>query len=266
MPAERKASVASVDGWKALLADTIGDRRLLVVLDDVWGEEDGTGIHAPRAERRLRRHHLLQGRRRHAWRTLSWCPNWIRPPACGSSAKSPPRAVAADPDAAANLVGAVCGLPLALVLIGRPAARIRRGRPRPHRRAFQTVSPATASRSTPAKRTVPAPLAEIIEVAFPALRSDAARQAMLALSIFRPKPGTPSEIALHVAAGTQPGILYDLSGHRPHRALRRRQIHHARVIAEYARTRLPCPNPRRSTTRPSITTPDNCRATSTPIR
>lgn len=242
VPAERKASVASVDDWKALLADTIGDRRLLVVLDDVWEKKTArefmhlvpNGVFV--VTTRCKDVAAMLG-------DPELVPELDSATGLRLLGEIAPRAVAADPDAAANLVGAVCGLPLALVLIGKYLRReSAEGDPDRIAAAFQTVSEAGHRLEiNPGEEDGSRSLAEIIEVSFSALRSDAARQAMLALSIFRPKPDAFSkEIALHVA-GTQPGILYDLSdiGLIEHYGDGKYTMH--RVIAEYARTRLPLP-------------------------
>ncbi|PKO55496.1 MAG: NB-ARC domain-containing protein, partial [Betaproteobacteria bacterium HGW-Betaproteobacteria-21] len=152
-----------------------------------------------------------------------------------------PKAVAFDAEGASNLVSAVYGLPLALVLIGKYLRRESAdGDPDRMASAFQIVAEAGQRLElNPSEEDGSRSLAEIIEISFTALRSDEARRALLALSIFRPKPDTFSkEIALRVAEA-EPAVLYDLSdiGLIEHYGQGEYTMH--RVIAEYARTKLP---------------------------
>jgi hypothetical protein len=152
-----------------------------------------------------------------------------------------PKAVAFDPDAAHNLVGAVYGLPLALVLIGKYLRRESAdGDPDRTAAAFQTMAEAGHRLAiNSSDDDTSHSLAEIIEVSFAALRSDEARRSILNLAIFRPKPNTFSKDIARQVAGTEPAVLYDLSdiGLIEHYGDGEYTMH--RVIAEYARTKLP---------------------------
>lgn len=240
IPDERKASLASIDDWKSTIGTTIGQRRILVVLDDVWQ------IKAAREFMHLvPRGVFIVTTRCKDVATLLGDPELVPEldPETGFAllTEIAPKAVAFDAEGAKNLVGAVYGLPLALVLIGKYLRRESAdGDPDRIATAFQTMAEAGHRLViNPDAEAGEHSLAEIIEVSFAALRSDEARRAIIKLAIFRPKPNTFSkDIALQVA-GTEAAVLYDLSdiGLIEHYGEGEYTMH--RVIAEYARTRLP---------------------------
>lgn len=240
VPGERKTSLASIDDWKSTVKAAIGTRRLLVVLDDVWQIKaarefmhlvtDGVFIVTTRCKDVA---------------AMLGDPELVPEldPATGLAllTEIAPKAVSFDRNAAQNLVGAVYGLPLALVLIGKYLRRESSdGDPDRCAAAFQAMAEAGHRLEINAgEEDSSQSLAEIIDVSFAALRSDAARQAILNLAIFRPKPNSFSkDIALQVA-DTEAAVLYDLSdiGLIEHYGDGEYTMH--RVIAEYARTRLP---------------------------
>jgi hypothetical protein len=240
VPDERKASLASIDDWKSTVKSAIGTRRLLVVLDDVWQ------IKAAREFMHLVTHGVFIVTTRCKDVAAMLGDSELVPeldPATGLTllTEIAPKAVSFDRNAAQNLVGAVYGLPLALVLIGKYLRR-ESSDADPDRcaAAFQTMAEAGHRLEINADdEDSSQSLAEIIDVSFAALRSDAARQAILNLAIFRPKPNSFSkDIALQVA-DTEAAVLYDLSdiGLIEHCGNGEYTMH--RVIAEYARTKLP---------------------------
>jgi len=240
VPDERKASLASIDDWKSTVRAAIGDRRLLVVLDDVWQ------IRAAREFMHLvPRGVFVVTTRCKDVAALLGDPEVVPEldPATGLAllTEIAPRAVAFDQAAAQNLVGAVYGLPLALVLIGKYLRRESAdGDPDRIAAAFLTMAEAGHRLEiNPDDEAGSQSLAEIIAVSFAALRSDAARQAAIRLAIFRPKPNTFSKDIARQVAGTENAVLYDLSdiGLIEHYGDGEYTMH--RVIAEYARTRLP---------------------------
>lgn len=237
---ERKLSLASIDDWKTTVKDAIGTRRMLVVLDDVWQKK------AAREFMQLVPNgvFIITTRLKDIGNMLG-DPELVPEldPATGLRLLTDiaPKAVAFDPEGASNLVGAVYGLPLALVLIGKYLRRESGdGDPDRMASAFQTVAEAGHRLEiNPSAEDGSRSLAEIIDISFTALHSDEARRALLALSIFRPKPNTFSkDIALEVA-NAPPAVLYDLSdiGVIEHYGHGEYTMH--RVIAEYARTKLP---------------------------
>lgn len=240
IPDERKASLASIDDWKSTIKTAIGNRRILVVLDDVWQ------IKAAREFMHLvPRGVFVVTTRCKDVAALLGDPELVPEldPATGLALLTgiAPRAVAFDPDGAQNLVGAVYGLPLALVLIGKYLRRESAdGDPDRTAAAFQTMAEAGHRLEVnPDDEDGSHSLAEIIEVSFAALRTDEARRAIINLSIFRPKPNTFSKDIARQVAGTEANVLYDLSdiGLIEHYGDGEYTMH--RVIAEYARTRLP---------------------------
>jgi hypothetical protein len=154
-----------------------------------------------------------------------------------------PHAVAADPVATRDVIDAVQGLPLALVLIGKYLKRESGERdPDRIREAFATLSRAgehlrlrnESDDDDGDGRT----LAEIIDVSYGALRSDDARLALQHLSIFRPKPQAFGKQIAREIAGAPSDMLYELSdvGLLEHCGGGNYTMH--RVIAEYGREKL----------------------------
>ena len=240
VPDERKASLASIDDWKSAIKTVIGNRRILVVLDDVWQNKAAKEfMHlVPKGV------FIITTRCKDVAAMLGdpeLVPELDATTGLALLTEIAPKAVAFDPDGAHNLVGAVYGLPLALVLIGKYLRRESAdGDPDRTAAAFQTMAEAGHRLAiNPGDDDTSHSLAEIIEVSFAALRSDEARRAILNLAIFRPKPNTFSKDIARQVAGTEPVVLYDLSdiGLIEHYGDGEYTMH--RVIAEYARTKLP---------------------------
>ncbi len=240
VPDEGKASLASIDDWKSTIKKVIGNRRILVVLDDVWENK------AAREFMHLVPNgvFIITTRCKDVAAMLGdpeLVPELDATTGLALLTEIAPKAVAFDPDAAHNLVGAVYGLPLALVLIGKYLRRESAdGDPDRTAAAFQTMAEAGHRLAiNSSDDDTSHSLAEIIEVSFAALRSDEARRSILNLAIFRPKPNTFSKDIARQVAGTEPAVLYDLSdiGLIEHYGDGEYTMH--RVIAEYARTKLP---------------------------
>lgn len=237
-------NVASVEDWKKVVKDAIGARRLLIVLDDVWAVKDArefAGL-GPKCvtliTTRLRQVAAELSRQDQVWEVEEL------DEACGLALLESiaPHAVEADPAGAREMVAAVQGLPLALVLVGKYLKR-ESGERDPDRiaEAFATLQEAgqrLTLRSSEAggdERT----LEEIIDVSYGALATDAARQALEHLAIFRPKPHTFSKAMALEICGTDRTLLFQLSdmGLVEHAGGGEYTMH--RVIAEYARRKLP---------------------------
>lgn len=239
---ERMNSLDKPELWDQALREAIGDRRLLVVLDDVWRAEDARRFMAlgPRcvflttsrskavASELGDREVVAELSRAQGFRLLR---------------ELAPEAVRFDPRAARALVGALQGLPLALVLVGKQLRRAAADDPPDPdrlRRAFRDA--AEAGRRLDLRDDDRRSLGDVIELSFSALASDAARDAAIALAIFRPKPnGFCKEIAAAVC-GADEDTLWDISdigliGHSLRGGCSEYTMH--RVVAEYARTRLP---------------------------
>lgn len=246
VPPPRMAAATTLDDWKTLLRTAIGSRHFLLVLDDVW---DARHAHeftalAPRCvaivTTRLRPVAARLARQDHVTEVVEL-----------SEAEGmellhdiAPNAVAADGAAALELVRAVQGLPLALVLVGKFLKR-ESGNNDPDRvrEAFDTLQRAGMRLSLPMDeggdgddgRT----LEEIIDVSYAALRSDEARSALACLSIFRPKPHALSKAMALEICGAPSERLYELNdmGLIEHSGQGDYTMH--RVICEYARKKLP---------------------------
>ncbi len=240
VPDERKASLASIDDWKTTVKAAIGNRRILVILDDVWQNKAAREfMHlVPRGV------FIITTRCKDVAAMLGdpeLVPELDAATGLRLLTEIAPKAVAYDLDGASNLVSAVYGLPLALVLIGKYLRRESSdGDPDRTASAFQTMAEAGHRLEiNPDEEAGAHSLAEIIEVSFAALRSDEARRAILNLAIFRPKPNTFSKDIARQVAGTEAAVLYDLSdiGLIEHYGDGEYTMH--RVIAEYARTKLP---------------------------
>lgn len=153
-----------------------------------------------------------------------------------------PEAVSFDPHAATKLVAAVQGLPLALVLVGKYLHRESLERdPDLIRLAFQNMGQAgerLKQKETRGSGQEKQALADIIDVSYQALKTDAARSSFRKLSIFRPKPNAFSKEIANRVCDADIAIIKDISsaGLIEHYSGGDYTMH--RVIAEYARTKL----------------------------
>ena len=217
IPAERMNNFDDKELWLRALQDAIGDRRMLVVPDDVWRTEDARRFMElgprfvsscpPRARRRWRR-----ARRRRAGPGVGPAAD-----ASASCARDRPGRRRGGSDGrqgpARNPAG---GLPLAIVLVGkvlRRAASEAHADPARLRRAYDEVAQAAAGSGccvlkTSARwggdRTVLRRVAQHLR------RGDAAT----AQSIFRPKPNAFGRDIAPAGGGRRT----DTGGHRRHRA------------------------------------------------
>lgn len=241
---ERMNSLDRPELWAQALREAIGERRLLVVLDDVWRAEDAQRFMA------LGPHCVfLSTTRSKAVATELGGKAVVAelPPSEGFHLlrEIAPEAARFDPRAAKALVRALQGLPLALVLVGkllRRAAADDPPDPDRLRRAFRDAAEAghRFGLCGDDRRS----LGEVIELSFAALRTDAARDAAIALSIFRPKPNGFCKDIARAVCGADEETLWDISdigliGHYLRGGASEYTMH--RIVAEYARTRLPLP-------------------------
>ncbi|MBI2849357.1 MAG: tetratricopeptide repeat protein, partial [Chloroflexi bacterium] len=111
------------------VTDAIGDRRMLLVIDDAWGLEPASRLRCGGPNSR----HLLTTRDQGLARQFALAAGVIRVPVLEPGpayellAALAPDACAAEPEAARRLAGAVGGLPLALELLGGYLAAPERG-------------------------------------------------------------------------------------------------------------------------------------------
>lgn len=224
--------VKSIADWLALLRKRIGQHRLLVVLDDVWQLDHardfmGLGVNCvfvictrmrEIAEKLVRTQSVMEVKELDTQQGFELLSNIA------------PHAAEADPVAVRELVVAVQGLPLALVLIGmylkvhstnkydtkgiraaieklRVAGTLLNERVESERRSQPVACQPAKKRRADSLRT----LDEIIDVSYSALPSDEARRALAHVAIFRAKPyGFSDEMAVAVA-GVDVEMLRQLS-------------------------------------------------------
>lgn len=209
----------TIQDWSMVVRAAIGSRRLLLVIDDAWSVEDALAcqVGGPNCV------HLLTTRSAEVALQFAGTGTVHVPeldPAAGGHllALLAPDAVAAEPEAASQLVRAVGGLPLALTLIGKylhteayhlqprrlQAALARLQQTTERLRLEQPLAPADHQPSLSPGTSLS--LAASIDLSYQAL-SPQARTTLLALAIFPPKPNTFSEEAALAVAATSPGLL-----------------------------------------------------------
>jgi Trypsin-like peptidase domain/NB-ARC domain len=194
-----------IDRWAEALAGQIGERRMLLVVDDAWELEPARALllKAPNCAylvttREQAKVAAMLGDRfaTHVVDELS------REDGLAFLGELAPNAVAAFPDKAREVVRAVGGLPQGLLLLGMYLKLESREKERVGRieRAFANVLTRLGEYI--------APLHAAIRVSYDALPSDAARTALCALSIFRAKPDGFTEGAA-LAVLDAPSTLLD---------------------------------------------------------
>ena len=230
----RLGQLDGIEEWKRAVAEAIGERRLLLVLDDVWAVKDADEFielgancvslvttRLPKVAAALSRQDAVKEVEELDDTTGLALLDHLAP-----------HAVAAGPDDARELVASVQGLPLALVLMGKFLRRESDSSdPDRIHAAFATLreagrrmslseddeddedaagsedDSADAASNRKRKRTLRA----IIEVSYAALRSDAARRALASLAIFRPKPHAFSKEMAKQICQADSKLLYQLS-------------------------------------------------------
>jgi hypothetical protein len=246
MSTEELGRLQSVEERRSVIRTRIGDRKMLLVVDDAW--DAGAALtfmldcrncaHLVTTRVRGVAHDFAAGGvleleelseddclallKQIAGRAMEECENAVR-----------------------GLVREVGGLPLAIVLIGRRLATVSEGslaeeveRLRDRIERLKLELPATERARSPSLGEEATPtLLEIIRVSDEALDADA-KYAFLALSTFRPKPGTFSKEAAKTIAEVAPtsiealynlGLVEDVKG----------EYTMQRTIADYARAQLP---------------------------
>lgn len=185
-----KDSRDQIESLKTEVRRAIGTQRMLIVLDDVWEESTA------REFMTLGKHcvYLSTTRNKKIASDLvgvgrKWVAVEALPPEAGLRLlrEIAPDAVARDESAAAGLVDAVSGLPLALVLIGKFLANAYEDGDK-DQLAWAYTEMGKASARLKLSLDEEDSLWTIIDVSYAALADDSLRRAFLALSIFRPNP------------------------------------------------------------------------------
>lgn len=248
--AAERATLTSVEAWIIALHAAIGDRKLLLVIDDAWKLEDALA--------------LKVGGPRCAYIVTTRFPQLaIQFAADGATvveelneddslallAQLVPEFVARMPEEARALARAVRGLPLGLLLIGKYLqAQTYNGQLRRLQTALARLHQAEARLQLAEPRALieqspslppgqPISLESLIEVGEQQLNSQASH-ALRALAVFPAKPNSFSEAAAMAICNVPVEILDELSdaGLLEGRGPERYALH--QTIADYARTRL----------------------------
>lgn len=235
------AQIHTVEEARKTVANAIGARRMLLVVDDVWGSDAASpfllGVNCV---------HIVTSR---IPEVVIDCADELTKVRELDNAESldllrafAREVVEAEPDTALELVQASGGLPLALVLLGKYLKReSRSGNPRRIHAALNALrnEKELLEHQEPVEPGAPPiSLAATIEMSYsnPSLGDDE-RRALQALSVFRPKPHEFSEDMALVVAGVNEEILdvLDDAGLIECNAGRYTM---QRTIAEYARSKL----------------------------
>ncbi|HET9645313.1 MAG TPA: NB-ARC domain-containing protein [Burkholderiaceae bacterium] len=237
VPSWQLAAATSDDDFKRLVSEALGQRRALMVLDDVWQAADALQM----MELGPQCVSIVTTRLKRVAEELSAEENVTRVDELGEEdglkllREIAPHAVGSDPAAARALVSSVQGLPLALVLAARFLKRESGDRdPDRIREAFETLRQA-GSLPPGEDRGV----REIIDVSVAALHSDAARRTLENLSIFRPKPHRITKAMAHEVCDAPNASLYELSDMGLIESCGDGDYSMHRIVTEYAREKLP---------------------------
>ncbi len=239
--------------WGHTLRDVIGERRILIVLDDVWRIEDAFAlkIGGPQCTYLLTTR-IPQVAVQFAAEYATIIHELDTPDSLALLKRFAPTVVAREPDAALALVHTADGLPLALTIMGRylqlhaysnqprriKAALEHLQNTRERLQLAQRTSTSERSPSLPAD--TPFSLQAVIALSTQQL-SPEVRQALRALAILAPKPNTFSEaVALRVAnVGTTVLNALEDSGLLEVSGTNRYSLH--QTIADYACLDAPDP-------------------------
>ena len=240
----------TIEQWSQALHHALGNRRMLLVLDDVWKCEDALALKIAGAHcsylvttRFIPVALQLAGNGARAIQELA------EPESLQLLEHLAPGLVEREPQAAQNLVRSVGGLPLALTLIGKHIRiEMHSGQPRrlftalarlhaAEERLRLSVPQALYERPPALPPDRPVSLETIIAVS-DQLLSDCARQTLRALAIFPPKPASFSEDAALAVSNTSVEVLDTLTdaGLLECAGIGRYTLH--QVIADYARLHL----------------------------
>ncbi len=248
-PSEMKA-LRGRRAWSMALREAIGERRMLVVIDDAWQAEEALAFQVGGPHCR----YLLTTRFPHLAAQVAATGTLVVPELSDDDGVEllkhfAPQVVTGDPTMAQTLVRSVGGLPLALTLMGRYLrVQAHSGQPRrlqhavewlhdaEHRLRLSTPSPAV-DRPAHLPLETPVSLQSVIAVSDQQL-DEQAREALRALSILPTKPNSFSEDAA-LAVSQVPVETLDVlcdAGLLESGAPGRYAIH--QTISDYARTYL----------------------------
>lgn len=218
LPEERIARLTSLEEWGLALRSALGERRLLIVIDDAWRIEDALALRVGGVVCA----YLLTTRRGDLAAHFAGESLTLRELSEEDGLKLlsllAPLAVRNEPVEARALVQAVGGLPLAIALIGRYLhLQARTGQPRRLRAAIERLrtseerlrlsEPQTPpERYTGLPQDTPLSLHAVIGTSV-SLLSEESHQSLLALSAFPPRPNTFSEEAALAVTASSGDVL-----------------------------------------------------------
>jgi hypothetical protein len=251
VPMEQLERLQDIGERQNAIRARIADRKMLLVVDDAW--DTGAALTFMLDCRNCA--HLVTTRVRGVARDfaadgVSELDELSEDDCVALLQQVAPRAVEECEASVRGLVREVGGLALAIVLIGRQLANVSEGgdperiageiaRLRDRIERLKLALPGTALARSPSAGEQASPtLLEIIRVSDEALDADA-KYALLALSIFRPKPGTFSTTAAAAVANVAPESIYALDDLGLVEGLGKGQYTMQRTIADYARAQLP---------------------------
>lgn len=242
------AKLLTLEAQAQAIHTAIGMRRMLLVIDDVWRIEDAQVfcVGGPNCARLITTRSAAVARDFAEERAII-VPELSMAGSILLLGQLAPRVAEMEPDSAQELVQAVGGLPLAIILIARhvrqeeskgkhPLSALRRLREVERRLMLAQSQPLVGSHpSLPAGSTLS--LLAAIQISDEALE-EPARRALLALALFPPKPNTFAKEAALAVAATSPEILNRLldSGLLESTGPDRCTVH--QTISDYARLRL----------------------------
>lgn len=250
LPAIDATKITSIEDWTKMLRLVIGQRRLLLVIDDAWGIEAALAfkVGGPRCAYVMTTRFPPVALQFAPHKAVN-VPELMEDDSLVLLAKLAPDVVASEPVRTRNLVKAVCGLPLALTIMGKYLYKEAHSRqPRricaalnrlqnPLERLLLTT-PHSASEYAPnLSSDTSVSLQTIIAVGDHGL-DEQARQAFYALAVFPAKPNSFTEEAAAAVSDVSVEVLDTLTdvglleGCEPGRYT----LH--QIIADYARTHL----------------------------
>ena len=244
------AKLTTTEAWSMAIRAAIGNRKLLIVIDDVWKLEDALAFKAggPRCAYIVTTR-FPQLAAQFAVEGASLVEELSEEDSIALLARLVPEFVAQEPSEAQALVRAIGGLPLALILTGKylrqqtyggQLRRLRAAIDRLHDAAtrLQLAEPqALVERSPSLPISKPVSLHNLIEISDQQL-NEQAQNAFRALSVFPAKPNSFSEEAALAVCNVPVETLDVLSdvGLLEGRGPERYALH--QTIADYARTHL----------------------------
>jgi tetratricopeptide (TPR) repeat protein/transcriptional regulator with XRE-family HTH domain len=246
MTISEMSTLTSTVEWAMALRNAIGQRRLLLVIDDAWHLDDALALRVGNASCA----YLLTTRfaalaHQWCWKTVIHVPELIEAEGLELFTRLAPQVVEAEPTRVLELIQAVGGLPLAITLLGNALqAQTYHQQPRRLRQALSQLQEAEErfrieqflpplERPPHLPAGTPLSLQAAIAVSDQSLDAQA-QEALRALAVFPPKPASFSEQAALAVIASPITVLDHLSdaGLLESPSVGRYSLH--QTIADYA--------------------------------